>query len=74
MAGYLRVSGHAGFFCFVFVQRNSVLQYETEVKNGKLLLVAHGTPEEVQRAKDLLDQTEANLTAVHGEQLATVGA
>jgi uncharacterized membrane protein len=56
------------------IPRNSIVQYETEVRNGKLLLVAHGTPEEVQRAKDLLDQTEANLTAVHGEQLATVGA
>ncbi len=56
------------------IPKDSILQYETHVKNGKLLLVAHGTPEEVQRAKDLLDQTEANLTAVHGEQLATVGA
>ena len=37
------------------------------MKNGKLLLVAHGTPEEVERAKDLLDQTEANSTTVHGE-------
>ena len=29
------------------IPKNSVLQYETQVKNGKLLLVAHGTPEEV---------------------------
>ena len=34
------------------IPKNSVLQYETQVKNGKLLLVAHGTPEEVERAKD----------------------
>ena len=50
------------------------MQYETEVKSGKLLLVAHGTPEEVQPAKDLLDQTEANSTTFHGESLATVSA
>jgi uncharacterized membrane protein len=56
------------------IQKDSILQYETQVKNGKLLLVAHGTPQEVQRAKDLLDQTEANWTAVHGEQLATIDA
>ena len=56
------------------IPKDSILQYETQVKNGKLLLVAHGTPEEVERAKDLLDQTEANSTTVHGEQLATVGA
>src|SRR6202789_3416525 len=29
------------------IPQDSVLQYETQVKNGKLLLVAHGTPEEV---------------------------
>ena len=33
------------------IPKNSVVQYETEVKNGKLLLVAHGTVEEVERAQ-----------------------
>jgi 3-hydroxyisobutyrate dehydrogenase-like beta-hydroxyacid dehydrogenase len=56
------------------VPENSVLRYETAVKNGKLLLVAHGSPAEVERAKDILDQTEANSTTVHGEALAAVGA
>jgi uncharacterized membrane protein len=56
------------------IPKNSVLQYETQLKNGKLLLVAHGTAEEVARAKDLLDQSEANSATVHGEQLATAGA
>ena len=56
------------------IPENSVLLYETQVKNGKLLLVAHARPEEVERAKDLLDQTEANSTTVHGQQLAAVGA
>ena len=56
------------------IPENSVLQYETQVKNGKLLLVAHGTSQEVERAKVLLDQTEANSTAAHCEQLATVGS
>jgi uncharacterized membrane protein len=55
------------------IPKNSVLQYETEVKNGKLLLVAHGTVEEVKRAKALLDQTSANPTVFHGESVA-VGA
>jgi len=55
------------------IPKNSIVQYETEVKNGKLLLVVHGTTEEVNRAKDLLDQSKANLTAVHGEELATIG-
>jgi uncharacterized membrane protein len=49
------------------IPKNSVLQYETEVKNGKLLLVAHGTADEVQRARDLLHQTGAETTTVHAE-------
>ena len=39
------------------IPENSIVQYETEVKSGKLLLVAHGTADEVQRASDLLHQT-----------------
>ena len=52
------------------IPKNSVVQYETEVKNGKLLLVAHGTAEEVERARDLLHQTQAKTTTVHAEQAA----
>jgi uncharacterized membrane protein len=63
----------AGLFS-IGIPKNSVVQYETEVKNGKLLLVVHGTPEEVKRAKDLLDQTEANSATVHDAPLAAIGA
>jgi uncharacterized membrane protein len=52
------------------IPKNSVLQYETEVKNGKLLLVAHGTADEVERARDLLHQTEAAETTIHAETAA----
>jgi hypothetical protein len=58
----------------VGIPKDSVLQYETQVKNSKLLLVAHGTAKEMERAKDLLDRTGTNSTTVHSEQLATVGA
>jgi hypothetical protein len=71
MTGGLTALG-AGLYS-IGIPKNSVLQYETKVKNGKLLLVAHGTADEVKRAKDLLDQTEANSSTIHGEQLATVG-
>jgi hypothetical protein len=54
------------------IPKNSVMQYETEVKNGQLLLVAHGTSEEVERARDILHQTRAKTTTVHAEE-ATVG-
>jgi hypothetical protein len=52
------------------IPEHSVLQYETEIKNDKLLLIVHGTPEEVEKAKDLLDQTPASSTAVYGESFA----
>ena len=54
------------------IPKDSVMQYETEVKNDKLLLVAHGTANEVQRARDILHQTGAEITTVHAEP-ATVG-
>src|SRR5271165_2085267 len=54
------------------IPKNSVVKYETEVKNGRLLLVAHGTLEEVERAKDILNQTRAKTTTVHAEP-AVVG-
>ena len=59
----------AGLFS-IGIPKNSVVQYETEVKNGKLLLVAHGTSEEVERAKDILHQSQALATTVHSEQAA----
>jgi uncharacterized membrane protein len=55
------------------IPKNSVLQYETEVKNGQLLLIAHGTADEVERARELLHQTGAKSATVHAEP-AEVGA
>jgi len=52
------------------IPKNSILQYETEVKNGKLLLVANGTADEVERAKDLLHQTGAETATVHAQRVA----
>ena len=52
------------------IPKDSIVQYETEVKNGRLLLVAHGTADEVQRARDLLHQTGAGTATVHGEPAA----
>ena len=54
------------------IPKNSIVQYETEVKSGKLLLVAHGTADEVERARDLLHQTGVEKTTVHAQR-APVG-
>ncbi len=52
------------------IPKNSVVQYETEVKNGKLVLVAHGTIEEVERAKNILHKTHSPTTTVHAQPVA----
>ena len=54
------------------IPNNSVVKYETEVKNGKILLIAHGTVADVERAKELLDGTATTTSTVHAEE-ATVG-
>jgi uncharacterized membrane protein len=52
------------------IPKDSVVQYEASVKAGKFLLILHGTPQEVERAKDCLDNTQATKTTVHAEPLA----
>jgi hypothetical protein len=52
------------------IPKNSVLQYEAKVKAGKFLLILHATPEEVERAKDRLDNTQAAETTLHAEPAA----
>ncbi len=52
------------------IPKNSIVEYETEVKTGKLLLVVHGTVDEVKRARDLLHQTQAKSTTIHGDPTA----
>jgi hypothetical protein len=55
------------------IPNNSVVKYETEVKNGKILLIAHGTADDVERARELLDASGATSSMVHAEKVA-VGA
>jgi uncharacterized membrane protein len=47
------------------IPRDSVLKYETDLKGGKFLLIAHGTADEVARAKDVIDRAGAAESAVH---------
>jgi hypothetical protein len=54
------------------IPKHSIIQYESDVKSGKLLLVVHGTIEEVERAKDLLEESGVTKkVTVHAER-ATV--
>ena len=36
---------------------DSILKYETDIKSGKYVLIAHGTAEEAERARDIISTT-----------------
>lgn len=48
------------------IPKDSVIQYENEVKAGKFLVLAQGTPDEAVRAKTILAQSSPALVAQHG--------
>jgi len=41
------------------IPKNSVIKYEASIKAGKFVLVAHGTADEVTKARDMLKTSEA---------------
>ncbi|MDQ2772333.1 MAG: general stress protein [Bacteroidota bacterium] len=47
-------SALAGALVSIGIPENSVLEYETEIKAGKFLLIAHGTAAEVAQAREIL--------------------
>jgi len=46
------------------IPKDSVLRYETAIKNGSFVVIAHGTPADVARAHDIIVRT-APATAEH---------
>jgi hypothetical protein len=63
VAGGLSAVG-AGLYS-LGIPKNSVLRYETALRSDKYLLVAHGTVEEVSKAREIMEQSEATETAIH---------
>jgi hypothetical protein len=53
------------------VSRQHILKYEERVKGGKFLVIAHGSPAEVERARAVLTTTEPEELNVHDEQVAS---
>ncbi len=47
------------------ISKGSVLKYESSIKAGKYLLIAHGTPEEVEAARGILAKTGAEEINIH---------
>ena len=51
------------------IPKNSVVEYESALKSDKFLLLAHGTADEVAKARDILQTTRPVKIALHVAQL-----
>lgn len=47
------------------IPKDSILKYETSLKSDRFLLIAHGTLEEVERAKKILETTNCVEASLH---------
>jgi uncharacterized membrane protein len=47
------------------IPKDSILQYETALKTGKFVLIAHGTAEEVARAREIINRTNPEALEEH---------
>ena len=49
------------------IPKDSVLKYDVALKTDKYMLVVHGTPDEVAKARDVIEGNEHSYYTVHGE-------
>ena len=66
------VSAIGGGLCSLGIPKDSVLQYETAIKTGKFVLIAHGTIEDTTRAKEILGGTKPERLEHHPEYSSAV--
>jgi uncharacterized membrane protein len=48
------------------IPKDSVIEYDTALKSDKFLLIVHGTPDAVEKAKDIIAGTRHISYSVHG--------
>jgi uncharacterized membrane protein len=56
----------AGLFS-IGIPKDSILQYDVALKSDRFLLVVHGTPDEVTKARKIIEATTHRSYTVHGE-------
>jgi outer membrane lipoprotein SlyB len=59
--------GVLGILVGVGVSREHIIRYKDHAKAGKYLVIAHGSGEEVERARTILQRTAATESHVHAE-------
>ena len=47
------------------IPKDSILKYETALKSDKFVLIAHGSADEIMRAKDILHRTQSETLEQH---------
>ena len=58
-------AGVFGWLASLGISKQHILKYEESVKAGKYLVIAHGTPEEAEKARAILAQTGATEVNAH---------
>jgi hypothetical protein len=58
-------SGLLGWLASLGISKQHILKYEESVKAGKYLVIAHGTPEDVKKARGILEGTKPTELNVH---------
>ncbi len=53
------------------IPKDSIVKYETALKTDQFLLVAHGTPAEVAKAKDIIETTNPAYCTLHTAEAVT---
>ncbi len=56
-----------GGLASIGIPNNSILEYELALKTDKYLLIVHGSPDAVAKAKEIIEGTKPSSYAVHGE-------
>ena len=51
--------------CSIGIPKDSVVKYETAIKSAKFLVIAHGTADEVAKARSILETAGAAQIDVH---------
>jgi uncharacterized membrane protein len=63
----------AGLFS-LGIPKDSILRYETALKTGKFVVIAHGTADDARRARDIISRTNPEALEEHQPSLARAEA
>lgn len=61
------VGAIGGGLASIGIPKDSILKYELALKTDKFLLIVHGTPGNVEKAKHIIDADKHSIYTVHGE-------